>query len=176
VSAALLTPQAMRIVDWLGELGPRWGLPAGACRVHGLLFLMARPVAKDAIMAELAMDAAAVDEALAWLAEDRLASASAGGWSTQADPWLLMMQALDRRRARELGPARAVLARWRGESGGGDPIVARQAQRLLDLVEDVAAIDAGARRLSPDAMRRMIGFGGRAARLMDRALGGGRKG
>ena len=168
---ALLTPAAMEIVTWLGGVGPRWGLPAAACRVHGLLFLMARPVPEKAIAAELAIEAAAVSEALSWLAEDGLAVAGEDGWTTQADPWALMMQALDRRKTRELAPALAVLAPWRGSRAEGDPIVARQAKRLLTLVEDVAAIDAGTRHLSPDTVRRMIGIGGRAVRLVDRAFG-----
>jgi len=167
----LLTPAAMEIVSWLGELGARWGLPTAACRVHGLLFLMARPVPEKAIAAELAMEAAAVSEALSWLVEDGLAAGGTDGWSTRADPWALMMQALDRRKARELAPALAVLAPWRGSLAKGDPIIARQAKRLLTLVEDVAAIDAGTRQLSPDTVRRLIWIGGRAARLVDRAFG-----
>ncbi|MBU1462754.1 MAG: hypothetical protein KJ551_04385 [Alphaproteobacteria bacterium] len=52
-----------------------------------------------------------------------------------------------------------------------DPIVVRQARLLRDLVDDLAAIDTGAQRLSPDAMRRMVSIGGRAARFVDKAFG-----
>jgi hypothetical protein len=167
----ILTPDAMRIVNWLGELGPRWGLPGDACRIHALLFLLARPVSREAITAELALEPAAVDVALVWLAEDRLAVSGDDGWSTDDDPWILMTRALDARRRRELASAHAVLETWRGRQAGEDPIVARQAQRLFDLIGDVAAIDAGAQRLSPDTVRRMIGIGGRAARLVNRTFG-----
>lgn len=167
----MLSSAAMEIVNWLGELGSRWGLPPDACRVHGLLFLMARPVSQDAIEAELDMTSSQVGDALTWLAEERLAASDADGWTTQADPWLLVIQALESRRARELPPARAVLATWRSPGPTEDPIVVRQARLLHDLVDDLAAIDAGARRLSPDAMRRMVSIGGRAARFVDKAFG-----
>ncbi len=46
-----------------------------------------------------------------------------------------------------------------------------QAERLYDLVDDIAAIDAGARGLSPATTRRLIGLGSRAARLFDKTIG-----
>jgi hypothetical protein len=42
---------------------------------------------------------------------------------------------------------------------------------VLDLVEDLAAIDLQARRLSPTVVRRMIGLSGAAARFADRLAG-----
>lgn len=173
MSLPTLSTSVMAIVDWLAELGPRWGLPDNACRVHALLYLIARPIPKAFIGATLALDIDEVDSALAWLAEDRLAIEAPEGWVTEADPWSVMMQALEARRARELGPAREILGAWRRNQHGDDPIVARQARRLHDLVEDIAAIDAGARRLSPDTFRKLVGMGGRAARLVDRAFGRG---
>jgi hypothetical protein len=113
-----------------------------------------------------------MDEALAWLAEEGLAANSQTGWTTETDPWTLVMQALERRRSQELAPARAALSTWRQPKEGEDALVVRQAQRLLDLVEDLAAIDAGTRRLPPAALRRLVGMGGRAARMADRVFGG----
>lgn len=167
-----LTPAAARIVEWLGELGPRWGLPAEPCRVHGLIYLLARPVPAEIIAERLRLDLVEVAQALEWLANDRLARETPAGWATETDPWTLMMHSLERRRARELVPAREVLDAWRRESGDEDPLVAAQARRLASLVDDVAAIDAGARRLSPTTVRRLVGLGGRASRLVDRALQG----
>jgi len=157
-------------VEWLADVGARWGLPAGACRVHGLLYLVARPLSTGAIGAELALTLAATDDALDWLIAEELVTGNSEGWTTEADPWLLMLQTLEKRRQRELAPALAVLGPWR-QSGGGteNPLVARQAKRLLELVENLAAIDAGTKRLSPRTLRRVIGIGGRAARLFGRA-------
>jgi DNA-binding transcriptional regulator GbsR (MarR family) len=152
-------------VEWLAGVGARWGLPADACRVHGLLYLMAGPLSTDAIAAELALTPTAMDEALTWLAAEELVTENREGWTTEADPWLLMLQTLEKRRQRELAPALAVLGPSRRFDGAEDPLVARQAKRLLELVEDLAAIDAGTKRLSPRTLRRVIGIGGRAVRL-----------
>jgi hypothetical protein len=83
-----------------------------------------------------------------------------------------MMHALELRRSRELVPAREVLDAWRRESTNEDPVVAAQARQLAGLVDDIAAIDAGARHLSPATLRRLVGLGGRASRLVERALQG----
>jgi hypothetical protein len=170
VTLAALTPAAMDIVCWLGELGPRWGLPADACRVHAMLYLVARPVPPQALAIQLSLDCVRIDAALAWLSQDGLATATAGGWTTGADPWALMMQALEARRAKELTPARDVLQNWRRDGKDEDPIVARQATRLLNLVENIAAMDATAHRLSPEAVHRLVVVGGRAARMFDRVF------
>jgi hypothetical protein len=140
-----------------------------------LLFLIARPLPASEIGLALAMDELAVQEALAWLSEDRLAVQGPTGWWTQADPWALVMQALEARREREIATAQSVYQAWERSRQGEDSIVERQAQRLFDLVKDVASIEAGARRLSPGTMRTLIGIGGRAARLADRAFGNRRK-
>jgi len=90
-------PQAMRrLIDYLSELGPRWGLPAAACRVHGYLYLVARPVAEAEFRDALEPDDIALKEALAWLADYRLVERDrAAAWRTDSDPWELMMRALE---------------------------------------------------------------------------------
>jgi hypothetical protein len=53
--------------------------------------------------------------------------------------------------------------------------VSRQVERLFALVDDIAAIEVQARGLSPATTRRLIGLGGRAARLFDRTIGARRR-
>jgi DNA-binding transcriptional regulator GbsR (MarR family) len=164
--STLLSPSASAIVEWLADVGSRWGLPPDACRIHGLLYLMARPLSTKTIVTELALSPGMTEEALVWLVDEELITGDSENWTTEADPWLLMLQTLEKRRQQELSPALRVLGYWRQFDRAEDPQVARQAKRLLDLVEDFAAIDAGAKRLSPHALRRVIGLGGRAARLL----------
>lgn len=164
--SAILSASAAAIVDWLAEVGTRWGFPADACRVHGLLYLVAKPLFADVLSRELSLTPEATRGALVWLAGEDLVTEGREGWTTQADPWILMMQTLEKRRQRELPSALAVLGPWRHPTDVDDPAVGRQAKRLLDLVEDLAAIDAGTRRLSNHTLRRMVGIGGRAARLL----------
>lgn len=154
-----------RLIAWLGELGPRWGLPADACRVHGQLYLSASAASATDLSDKLGMSERDVDEALAWLASRDLAQRdSAARWRTGADPWELVTTALEHRRAHELAPALDLLRASRREAAG-DPILSRQIARLLQFVEDIAAIDAQARRLSPATLRTLLGAGGRVARL-----------
>jgi DNA-binding transcriptional regulator GbsR (MarR family) len=175
VSAAPASPAMRRLIDFLGELGPRWGLPAGACRVHGYLYLVARPATDADLAAAVDLADGGLADALKWLADYGLIERTpSGGWRTESDPWELMMRALEERRRREIAPAlellrdcqRAALA-----EAGRDRAVALQIGKLLALAEDLAAIDMQARRLSPRALRQMIGIGGRAARFIDRTLG-----
>ena len=175
MTAAAKSPAVRRLIDFLGELGPRWGLPAAACRLHGYLYLVARPVTEIELRDSLELDDIALRDASAWLADYRLVERDrAGAWRTDSDPWELMMRALEERRRREITPAldllrdcqRAALA-----ESGRDRAVAAQIGKLLALAEDLAAIDMQARRLSPRALRQMIGIGGRAARFMDRTFG-----
>ena len=168
-----------RLIDYLAELGPRWGLPADACRLHGYLYLMARRVPEPALGRALGLDEQTVTGALAWLQDYGLVDGGADGWRTGTDPWELVLTALAERRRRELAPAldllrdchRAALA-----DGGDGPVVGAQIGKLRDLAEDVAAIDMQGQRLSPQTLRRIVGLGGRTARLIDRTFGGGRRG
>jgi DNA-binding transcriptional regulator GbsR (MarR family) len=165
----------MRIVTWLGEIGPRWGLPEVACRVHAVLYLTAKPIPADAFPDLLGLDFRQTADAFDWLEAHGLVEASPSGWRTGVDPWALMMQTLEKRRTEELEQARTVINHWRREPEHGDPLVSRQAERLIDLVEDIAAIDAGTRGLSSATTRRLIGLGGRAARLFGNGGARGRR-
>ena len=172
MSGTALSLAALRVVDWLGEVGSRWGLPEHACRVHAMLYLAAKPMPATVLPEALGLDAAAVSLALDWLEAHRLVEASPAGWRTGVDPWALMLQTLETRRTQELGQARIVIDQWNRERHAEDPLVSRQAARLFDLVEDIAAIDAGTRGLSASTTRRLIGLGGRAARLFGNGIGG----
>jgi DNA-binding transcriptional regulator GbsR (MarR family) len=173
MSARQGTAAHRRLADYLGALGPRWGLPAHACRVHGYLYVVARATSEPLLREALGLDAGALADAIAWLVDYRLIEGDReAGWRTGSDPWELVMRALDERRRRELAPALTVLRECQRElRGGGDAVADAQVGKLLTLLDDIAAIDAQARRLSPRLLRQMVGFGGIAARLIDRTLG-----
>jgi DNA-binding transcriptional regulator GbsR (MarR family) len=171
------SPALDRVIRYLAELGTRWGLPAEACRIHGYLYLMARPVTEAELSEALKLSETALAHVLAWLAEYRLIERGRGGaWRTGTDPWDLMMRALRERQRREVGPALDVLRECRHDAlaeAGASRTVAAQISKLLRLVEDIAAINKQAERLPPAAMRQMVGLGGMAARLLDRTFLGG---
>jgi DNA-binding transcriptional regulator GbsR (MarR family) len=165
-----------RFIDYLGELGPRWGLPSAACRVHGYLYAIARSASEDELRAAVGMKESELADALAWLNDHRLVRGVDGSWRTESDPWELLLRALEERRRREIGPALDLLRSCqRGMMADGEDgrITSAQVAKLIALVEDLAAIDIQARRLSPRALRRLVGLGGRVGRLIDRTLGTG---
>jgi len=168
-------PHSMqRLIEFLGELGQRWGLPAAACRAHGYLYLVARPVPESELGKSLGLRGKSLADALAWLAEYRLATCVDRLWRTDTDPWELMLRALQERRQREIEPALELLRDCHGGAGSKpnqDRVVRQQVGKLLALVEDLAAIDMQTRRLPPRALRQLVGVGGRAARLLDRTFG-----
>lgn len=174
MTSANLNPAARRLVDFLGELGGRWGNPPLACRVHGYLYLVARPVEEVEISQTLELDPPALQDALAWLETFGLIEPTASKlWQTDSDPWNVMMRALEERRRRELVPALQLLRDCSSEAArdqSADRRVERQIGKLLMLVEDLSAIDARAGRLSPRSLRQIVRLGGRAARFLDRSL------
>jgi DNA-binding transcriptional regulator GbsR (MarR family) len=161
-----------RFIRHFGDMGPRWGLDADTCRVHAYLYLAGRPAAPAEIAAGLGLAATAVERALADLAQWGMARPAPGvGWDGSGEPWDLLFAALEERRRRELQPALDMLHACRDDAakdGATPPPVRQRIARLLQLVEDLAAIDLQSRRLSPGSVARLVNLGGRAARLIDR--------
>jgi len=163
-----------RFVEYLGELGPRWGLPADACRVHALLFVSARNLSAKEIAYTLALDESTVRDALAYLKEFGLVEADDACWRTHADPWNLVMTALNERRRRELPLALQTLRSCHDEAladKSAAPQTAGQIGKVRHLVEDLASLDTGMQRMSPETLRTLIGMSGRATRFVQRAFG-----
>ncbi len=170
-----LSPAIGHFVDLFGEIGPRWGLPAQACRAHAFLYVQARPCSEPDIAAALGLDESALKEALAFLIDHRMiATAGPGLWRTSTDPWHALFDGLEARRQRELPPALARLRQCQTQArteGGASRLAALQIAKMLRLVEDLAAIDQQAQRFSPQTLRGLLTMSGRAARFMERALG-----
>lgn len=175
MTAEKLPASVATLVAFLGELGPRWGLPEVACRLHGYLYLQDRPVSEQELDEKLGLAPPQREEALAWLSDYGLLRAfPPDAWGTDSDPWNLVLKALEERRRREIGPAIELLrdCQQTADSEGPDGRrTSRQIAKLLSLAEDIEAIEMQARRLSPGSLRRFLRVGGQAARLLDRGLG-----
>ena len=176
MSATPISPSMREFINYFGELGPRWGLDANACRVHAYLYLIARPANQESIGSALDVAVETVRDALVYLLEFRMiAKAEPVGWQAGNDPWEMLFAGLEERRRRELEPALSTLRHCHTEAAR-DGVTGRSVQRrigeVLGLVEDLAAVDLQARRVSPQFLRQLIGVSGRAARFFDRALGG----
>lgn len=170
MSLPALTPAMRQVIAYFGELGPRWGIDGDAARIHVLLYLAARPMTAAEVAAALGLEAEAVAGAFRFLREGAMIDPPSGGlWRVEGDPWSLLMAALEERRRRELPLAVATLGAAR-RAAAADPATPQATTErltgLLGLVEDIAALEVQARRLSPKTLRRAIGIGGRLARLL----------
>jgi Predicted transcriptional regulators len=167
-----LTSGMQRFVTYFGELGPRWGLAAETCRLHALLYLSAMPMNAAEVAQTLSLTADQADIAIADLVQWRMATPRGDdGWCTSGEPWDLLFAALEERRRREMRPALEQLQQCQGEmtTDGRTPAIAiERTTRLLGLIEDIAALDLQARRLSPRTLSRVLSIGGSLTRFIDR--------
>jgi DNA-binding transcriptional regulator GbsR (MarR family) len=175
-----MTPAIRSFVDYFGELGPRWGLQRDACRIHAFLYLTGRGTAEAEIGSALGLDTAPCAEALSYLQGYRMVEQVGSAlWRTGSDPWDMLVSGLEERRRREVGPALATLRechRSAVDDPANDRAVSLRIGKLLELVQDLAALDNQTRRLPPQLVRSLVGLSGRAARFVDRAFGGRRGG
>lgn len=168
-----LTSPMLRFVDYFADLGPRWGLAATTCRVHALLYLLAEPQSVARIAELLDQNEMDIDVATKDLAEWGMATRQAHGWYASGEPWDLLFSALEQRRKREMNPALELLRGCKDEASRDSttpPAVRHRIARLLELVENLAAIDRQSQRLSPQSVARLVGVGGSVAKLMNRFL------
>lgn len=180
MTAGSATPAIRRFVDYFGELGPRWGLPADACRVHAYLYLLASPTSETEIARALSMHAKSTAAALGFLQEYEMAArAGVSSWQTNGDPWGMLIRGLEQRRRHELPAALALLRDCHREASASKATrrtIAGQIGKMLALVEDLAALDAQVQRLPPRFVRGLVSVSGQAARFLERALGSKRGG
>ena len=163
-----------RFIEHFGEMGPRWGLERETCRAHALLFLAGQPMEVADVAGALNLTKAKAGDAIADLEQwgmARARRASPRGMRA-ASRGICCLPALEARRRRELQPALDMLREGcNAAAGDGTPSGVRQRLgRMLALVEDLAAIDVQARRLPSTALIRLVGLGGRAARLLGRTF------
>lgn len=145
-----VSPAIARFLALVADVGPRWGIAATPCRVHGLLYLRATPMAEDELSAALGISATELQATLDFLKGFNIIEQRTDGrWQTFDDPWVLMMRALEVRRHQETGPAMAALqachAQALSDHGLSSPVT-RQIAKIRSLVDDLSAIEMPRRR------------------------------
>lgn len=170
-----LSPPTQSFIDFFADLGPRWGLPADACRLHAFLYLSESPLTQTELMATLSLTPEDLRNAVHFLKEYQMVEESgASHWLTSGDPWDLMLAGLEHRKNRELPNALEVLRecdRQATENAVESDYAAGQIKRMLALVEDLAAIDMHSKKISPALIKDFLSLSGRAARFLEQATG-----
>ena len=144
-----------------------------ACALILRAQLAKREQALTGLSADPASSLSEIAEALTWLTDFRLVTRADGSWRTNTDPWELLLRGLEERRRREIDPALDLLRGCQSEMAADaaeGKTASTQIAKMIALVEDLAAIDVQARRLSPQTLRRLVGLGGRVGRLINRTL------
>ena len=134
--------------------------------MHALIYVNSAALSLQTICEILDLSDKAVIEAVAFLrAYDLLWPIDAETYGVHSDPWEALMTGLDKRREEDLPAMRAALDRCREELAGDNAAVG-QVGKMIHLVDDMSAIHAQTFRLSPRLLRTMVGFSGRAARML----------
>ncbi len=163
------SPATRRFTDYFGDLGPRWGLPSVPCRIHALLYLQSSPKTSAELQADLSLPPSELKDALQFLEEYGLVTGGdEEGWQTANDPWDMLITGLEKRRERELPDALKTM-RLCWKEAQAEPATSttarRQLEKMLMMVEDIAAIDAQAQKLSARRVRQIVGLTGKVARF-----------
>lgn len=180
MTTAAILPVSRSFADYVGDLGQRWGVPRDACRVHALLYVLAKAASENDLAEALDLKETEFEQALAFLVDYRLVDrVGTAMWRTGTDPWELLIKGLEERRRRELPEALVTLRECHAAAMADTPderAAAQQIEKMLKLVEDLASLDAHMPRISPQLIGRVISTSGRAARIFDQTFGKGRRG
>ncbi|MDA0239357.1 MAG: hypothetical protein O3A84_04930 [Proteobacteria bacterium] len=164
-----LSPAIKRFIDYFGNLGPRWGLSADACRIHALVYVLNRPVSNKEISESLGLNKHTLRDAIDYLIDYKMIfECSPSIWTTSGDPWEMLMVGLEERRKRELPLALETLQQCQEEArsdDGTEQTSADQIGKMLNLVGGLGAIDAQFRRLPPRLVRGLVDVSSKAARM-----------
>lgn len=173
----LLSPATARFVEYFGDLGPRWGLPADACRMHAFIYVLGRPVKESEISEALDLNMKQLTEALDYLREFQVvAKAAPFTWNTSGDPLEMLLTGLEARKQRELPLALSTLESCRNEAITLGGTSADQIEKMLDLVRGLGALDAQFQRLPKALVKRFLNMAGRTAQAFNGSTRGRHRG
>jgi DNA-binding transcriptional regulator GbsR (MarR family) len=169
-----LTAPVKEFISYFSELGPRWGLNADTCLVHALLYLSGSSLTKEEIKAACDLTDREANAAVTDLLQWKVASETERGIRINGgEPVDLMFSALEERGRREIQQALELLRSCESKALKDDEIpdvAAKKISAMLKLVEDLAALDSQSRRITSRPFSRLVGFGGRTARLVNRVF------
>ncbi len=161
------------VLHW-GEMGSRWGVNRTVAQIHGLLYLLERPLTADEICETLAIARSNVSvslrELMAWklVRVVHVIGDRRDHFEAQRDVWDVFRTVLEERRRREIEPTLTMLRSAMLEAPT-DP-VDRHAQERMRSVLDF--LELGTRwlddisRLPPATQQRLLGMGTRIARWL----------
>jgi DNA-binding transcriptional regulator GbsR (MarR family) len=163
------------ILHW-GEMGTRWGVNRTVAQVHALLYVSPKPLNAEEIANTLSIARSNVSSSLRELQNwgiikpVPLLGDRREHYESLQDVWYMFQIVLDERKRREVDPTVAVLRECVQElERKGDLADAHTRERLqemLEFFEGATAVYDEVRRLSLDAIRRLVRSGSRLQKIL----------
>jgi DNA-binding transcriptional regulator GbsR (MarR family) len=169
-----LTPVTQRFVLHWGEMGSRWGVNRTVAQIHALLFIGARPMHADEIVAALGVARSNVSTSLRELQNWNLVRVvhlmgdRRDHFETLGDVWELFRTVVRERKAREFEPTIGALREFLAHPQiAGEPAASRQRiAETLALMETLSVWGDEMLRLPPETLVKIMKLGARIQTLV----------
>ncbi len=171
-----LSPAASRFIQHWGELSARWGINRSVAQVHALLYVAARPLAADEIVAALGLARSNVSTVLRELQAWGLARVShvpgdrRDHFVTPGDVWEMFEVIIAERKRREIDPAIVLLRECLAEGkskGRGSPVSEARLRELLGFLETAVGFYEQMRVLPRATLQKAMRLGQGLTRLLE---------
>jgi len=163
------------ILHW-GEMGTRWGINRSVAQIHALLYVSPAPLPADEIADTLDIARSNVSGSLRELQGWGLARVThllgdrRDHFETTKDVWAMVGIVMEGRKRRELDPTVVMLRECvvaLDEQKAEEAYTEARLNELLTLVDLTAAWCERTRKLSPDALRRLLKLSDRIFKLVE---------
>ena len=166
-----LTPLQQRFVLHWGEMGSRWGVIRTVAQIHGLLYLLDKPLTADDICETLSLARSNVSVSLRELAAWKLVRIvhvlgdRRDHFEAQREVWDIFRTVLEERRRREIEPTLSMLrgAMLEPPADATDRHAQERMRAVLDFLELGTRWLDDIARLPPATQRRLLAMGTRVA-------------
>lgn len=175
----LSEPMETFILHW-GEMGTKWGVNRSVAQVHGLLFLVPRPVTAEEIAETLSIARSNVSTSLKELQSwDLVRLVPVMGdrrdhYTTFSDPWDLFCTIVAQRRRREVDPILGVLQECSEAAASGKETPPETARRIDELARFAASMVAWHEqigKLPRPAVKQLVRLGGKVTKALPKGKG-----
>jgi DNA-binding transcriptional regulator GbsR (MarR family) len=172
-----MTPIVERFVLHWGEMGSRWGVNRSVAQIHGLLYLMKKPLTADEICRELNIARSNVSNSLKELQSLGLVHKAhvigdrRDHFTALKDVQETFNAIVESRKKREIDPTLSLLRHLADEADrekGTDPHVKQQVDNMLQFVDQMSDWYEDVKRIPNETLMKIVGMGSKIIRLLGR--------
>ena len=171
-----LTPAAQRFVLHWGEMGSRWGQNRTVAQIHGLLYIVGRPMHAEEIAETLGVARSNVSTSLKELQNWNLVTVvhvmgdRRDHFQTFTDIWELFRTIVSERKEREFDPTTAMLRELTAAPTfeREDAATKARIQETLQFMEALGSWSEEMLRLQPEALAGAVKLGAKFQKLLRR--------